>query len=95
MEHVLLAFVRGKTHRVMSRLVRLAADLAALHLLAYPRGSKIGFGNTQLFSRNQPLDQGSTTGSNVVRGAHTVRGVRRNVRIYSPDLVKTAASWAT
>jgi len=37
----------------MSRLVRLAADLVALHLLTYPRGSKIGFGITQPCSRNQ------------------------------------------
>ncbi|KIJ08807.1 hypothetical protein PAXINDRAFT_172769 [Paxillus involutus ATCC 200175] len=31
------------------------------------------------------------------RGARTMRvvGVRRNVRMYSPDLVKTAASWAS
>jgi len=31
------------------------------------------------------------------RGARTVRvvSVRRNVRMYTPDLVKTAASWAT
>jgi len=55
----------GKTHRVMSRLVRLATDPVALHHLAYPRGSNIGFGDTQPCSRNQPLDQGSTTGSNL------------------------------
>jgi hypothetical protein len=31
------------------------------------------------------------------RGARTVRvvSIRRNVRMYSPDLIKTAASWAT
>src|SRR5712691_10774118 len=46
----------GKTHRVTSRLIRLAADLAALRLLAYPRDSKTGFGATQPCSRNQPLD---------------------------------------
>src|SRR5712691_2784923 len=55
----------GKTHRVTSHLVHLAADLAALHLLAYSRGSKIGIGVTQPCSRNQPLDQGSTTGPNL------------------------------
>ena len=55
----------GKTHRVMSRLVRLAADPIALHLLAYPRSSKIGFGVTQPCSRNLPLDQGSTKGFNL------------------------------
>src|SRR5260221_10279998 len=53
----------GKTHRVMNRLVRLAA--AALRLLAYPRDSRTGFGVTQPCSRNQPLNQGSTTGSNL------------------------------
>jgi hypothetical protein len=53
-----------KMHRVMSRLVRLAADLATLHLLAYSPGSKIGFRATRPCSRNQPLNQGSTTGSN-------------------------------
>jgi len=36
----------GKTHQVMSRLVRLAVDLAVQHLLAYARGSRIGFGVT-------------------------------------------------
>ena len=31
------------------------------------------------------------------RGARTVRivSVRRNVRMYTPDILKTAASWAT
>src|SRR6266581_6908813 len=58
-------FFVGKTHRVTSRLVRLAVDLAALRLLAYPRDSKIGFGVTQPCSRNRPLDQGSKTGSNL------------------------------
>ena len=58
MEHVLLV---GKTHRVMTRLVRLAAVLAARHRSTYPRGSKIVFGVTQPYSQNQPLYQGSTT----------------------------------
>ncbi len=49
----------------LGEMVCLAADLAALHLLAYPRSSKIGIGVTQPCSRNQPLDQGSMTGSNL------------------------------
>ena len=68
MEQVLLALLVGKTHRVMTRLFRLAADLAALHLLVCPRGSAIEFGVTRTYSRNQPLDQGSTTGSNLAVG---------------------------
>ncbi len=56
----------GKTHQVTSRLAPLAMDLAALRLLAYPRDSMTGFVATQPCSRNQPLDQGSTTGSNAV-----------------------------
>src|SRR6266581_7952086 len=55
----------GKMHRVTSRLVHLAVDLVALHLLAYPRAQKTGFGFTQPCSWNRPLDQGSTTGSNL------------------------------
>jgi len=64
MEHVLLAFVLWQdAPSNESSLVRLAADLAALRLLAHPRDSKTGFGATQPCSQNQPLDQGSTTGS--------------------------------
>ena len=53
----------GKNHRVMSRLVDLAADPSVLRPLAYSRGSKIGFRVTQSCPQNQPLDQGNTTGA--------------------------------
>jgi hypothetical protein len=62
----------------------------------YPRASKTGFAVTWPCSQNRPLDRGNTRGFNPV-GALTVRvvSVGRNVRMYAPDLVKSAASWAT
>jgi len=87
------ALFADKIHRVMSRLVRLTADPAELHLLVYPRGSKIGFGvipepATRLRKHDtlQPR-----CGARIVR----VVNVRRNVRMYTQDLVKTAESWCT
>jgi len=87
----------GKTHRVMARLVRLAADLATLHLLAYPRGSKVGFGIAHPCSWNPATRSRKHGRLRLRRGARTVRvvSIRRNVRMYAPDLAKTAASWAT
>ena len=57
MEQVLLALFVGKTHRVMTRLFRLAADLAALHLLTCLRGSKIAFWATRPYYRDQEARQ--------------------------------------
>ena len=81
----------------MSHLVRLATDLVALDLLAYPRGSEIGFGATRQCSRNQPTRYKKHDRLQPRCGARAVRvvSVRRNVRMYAPDLVKTAESWAT
>ena len=86
MDHILLAFVRRQDTRLMNRLSRLVVGLAALHLLACPPGSNIGFGVTQPCSQSKEHDNLQPH-----RGARTVRvvSVRQNVRVYTPDLVKT------
>jgi hypothetical protein len=77
----------------MSCLDCLVADLVALHLLAYPRGSKIGFGVTQPYTRNQPTRSRELDRLQACRGARAglVVSVRRNVHRYMLDLVKIAA----
>jgi len=73
-------FVR-KTHRVMSRLVRMAVDLAALHLLAYPlQGHLIMLPEPAARSTKHKRLQSR-------RGTRTVRvvSVWRNIRMYAPD----------
>jgi hypothetical protein len=74
----------------MSCLVRLVADLAALHLLGYPRDSKIGFGVTRYPAMLPEPDAQlrKHDGLQPRRGARTVHvvGVRRNFRMYSHNL---------
>jgi hypothetical protein len=83
----------GKTHQVMSHLARFAADLAALHptrLKDWIRGYPAVLPEPATRSRKHESLQ-------LRRRARTVGvvSVRGNVRVYTPDLVKTAASLET
>jgi hypothetical protein len=81
----------GKTHRVTGHLVHFVADPAVPRLLAYPRLKDSGFPShaprtvhSIKEARQAPTSPGARTMS--------VVSVGQNVRTYTPDLVKTAAS---
>ncbi|OCH84945.1 hypothetical protein OBBRIDRAFT_891493 [Obba rivulosa] len=82
-EHLILSFIRWQG------VPKSGASTTALslptRLKAWIQGYPATLPNISKHNRPQPR-----------RGARTVRivSVRRNVRMYSPDLVKTAASWS-
>lgn len=81
-EHLLLAFIRWQDTKAS---VSTPALGVPTRLKAWIQGYPAMLPSIGKQERPQPR-----------RGARTVRilSVRRNVRMYSPDLVKTAASWA-
>lgn len=96
MEHLILAFIRWQdTPRVTT---------SSGAPMLFPSGSAAGLGvPTRLkeWIKGYPsmlpfLQQSKNVKPQARQGARTVRvmGVRRNVRMYSPDLVKSASSWA-
>ncbi|KAG6336201.1 hypothetical protein ID866_2878 [Astraeus odoratus] len=99
MEHVLLAYIRWQdTPRVSPSPAEINASLVlgSATSLGVPTRLKDwirGYPSMLPFLHNRDK-QGRPQAR---RGARTTRvvSVRRNVRMYSPDLVKTAASWAS
>ncbi|KAF9466768.1 hypothetical protein BDZ94DRAFT_1157316 [Collybia nuda] len=97
MEHILLAFIRWQdSPRISSNdpqgALNLSGSAAALgvptRLKEWIKGYPSMLPFLQEVAKNQKPQ--------ARRGARTVRvmSVRRNVRMYSPDLVKSAATWA-
>jgi len=89
MEHIILAFIRWQdTPRVVANPSSGIGSATTLGVPARLKDWIKGYPSTLPFldiKKPQPR-----------RGARTVRimSVRRNVRMYSPDLVKTASTWA-
>ncbi|KAI0357161.1 hypothetical protein OH77DRAFT_1451388 [Trametes cingulata] len=81
-EHLILAFIRWQDAKASAATPALGVPT---RLKAWIQGYPAMLPTIGKHDRPQPR-----------RGARTVRvlSVRRNVRMYSPDLVKTAASWA-
>ncbi|OSD02337.1 hypothetical protein PYCCODRAFT_1425435 [Trametes coccinea BRFM310] len=81
-EHLILAFIRWQDNKASAATPALGVPT---RLKAWIQGYPAMLPTIGKNERPQPR-----------RGARTVRvlSVRRNVRMYSPDLVKTAASWA-
>ncbi|KAI0631726.1 hypothetical protein C8Q77DRAFT_1159474 [Trametes polyzona] len=81
-EHLILAFIRWQDTKASASTPALGVPT---RLKAWIQGYPAMLPTIGKHDRPQPR-----------RGARTVRivSVRRNVRMYSPDLVKTAASWA-
>ncbi|KAI0367874.1 hypothetical protein BV20DRAFT_529986 [Pilatotrama ljubarskyi] len=81
-EHLILAFIRWQDAKASAATPALGVPT---RLKAWIQGYPAMLSTIGQQDRPQPR-----------RGARTVRvvSVRRNVRMYSPDLVKTAASWA-
>lgn len=92
MEHVLLAFIRWQdSPRPVSGAGHISGSAAALGVPTRLKEWIKGYPSML------PIhDRGKHDKPQARRGARTVRvmSVRRNVRMYSPDLVKTAATWA-
>jgi hypothetical protein len=92
MEHILLAFIRWQdSPRPISGEPVISGSAAALGVPTRLKEWIKGY-PAMLPSHKQ----GKHEKPQARRGARTVRvmSVRRNVRMYSPDLVKTAATWA-
>ena len=89
----LLLFV-DKTVLATNLPARLAVSLVVLPPSQYPHVSKIASAVFQQCSRIQPR---ARTGTNPAAAPAPVRvvSVRRNVRIYAPNLIKNATRWAT
>lgn len=89
MEHIILAFIRWQdTPRISTSPVGGSASAATLGVPVRLKEWINGYPATlSVLDIKKPQPR---------RGARTVRvmSVRRNVRMYSPDLVKTAATWA-
>lgn len=95
MEHILLAFIRWQDSPRPSNNPRefaLSGSAAALGVPTRLKEWIKGYPAMLPFLQGQAKNQKPQAR----RGARTVRvmSVRRNVRMYSPDLVKTAATWA-
>jgi hypothetical protein len=92
MEHLLLAFIRWEdTPRLMSSDLISSRTAAALgvpmRLKEWIKGYPAMLPSVQQLKNSKPQPR---------KGARTIRvlSVRRNVRMYSLDLVKTASTWA-
>jgi len=97
MEHVLLACVRWqKTHRVMSHLVRFGGGPGSAASLGVPTRLKDWIRGYPAMLPEPATRSRKHDRLQPCHGARTVRvvSVMRNVRVYTPDLVKTAACWA-
>ncbi|RDB21827.1 hypothetical protein Hypma_011076 [Hypsizygus marmoreus] len=90
MEHLLLAFIRWQDTPRTDTSGSAAALGVPTRLKEWIKGYPSMLPSLQENAKNQKPPQAR-------RGVRTVRvmSVRRNVRMYSPDLVKTAASWST
>jgi hypothetical protein len=92
MEHILLAFIRWQdSPRPISGAPIVSGSAAALGVPTRLKEWIKGYPSML------PIhERGKNDKPQARRGARTVRvmSVRRNVRMYSPDLVRTAAAWA-